>query len=79
MLTQVDEIDKGRHLEARPIEFMEMITRCADESSLPPNACPKGEANEGEDEESDRDTMPLAQRQAQPLSVKIENAIHLLF
>lgn len=77
MLTQVDEIEKSRHLEARPIEFMEMITRLADASSLPPGASP--EAQKADDDASEREVMPLAARQAQPLHEKIENAINLLF
>jgi hypothetical protein len=36
MFTQVDEINKGRHLRAVTIEFLEMVARAADEASFAP-------------------------------------------
>ena len=53
MFTQVDELEKARHLRATPLEFMEMFVRCCDEASLPP---PAFEDSDGEEIAS---TMPL--------------------
>ena len=69
MITQVDEIEKERHLNAQPLEFMEMFCRLANEASFPP---PPKKNEDGEMIESD---MSFSERQAQPLSVKIENCL----
>lgn len=53
MLVRVDELNKSQHLEASVIEFMEMIARCAHESSFPPQLPP------GEDGMPQESTMTL--------------------
>ena len=72
MLTQVDELNKSRHLEGKVVEFMEMITRLCNQSSLPPLT--KEQLAEG----NMSTTMSLAQRENQSLQTKIENAIPVL-
>lgn len=54
------------------VEFMEMITRLCNQSSLPPLT--KEQIAEG----NMSTTMSLAQRENQSLSTKIENAIPVL-
>jgi hypothetical protein len=61
MLTQVDELNKSRHLEGKVVEFMEMITRLCNQSSLPPLT--KEQLAEG----NMSTTMSLAQRENQSL------------
>ena len=57
MITRVDELNSERHLNAQPLEFMEMFCRLANEASFPPP--PKKNAD-GEMIESD---MSLSERQ----------------
>jgi len=72
IFTQVDEIEKRRHLEATPLEFMEMIVRVCDDSSWPPYM---GLDEDGVEIPSE---MSEKKRIAQPLDKKIENAIRIL-
>ena len=73
MLTQINEVDKGRHLEATPLEFMEMMCRCAEEGCYPPP--PK----QGEDGEMIESNMSQAERQKQHLAYKIENMLPYIY
>lgn len=51
MFTQVDEINKGRHLRASALEFYEMVCRVAGEASFPPQSMQSKEINVEEGEE----------------------------
>ena len=68
MMTQIDEINKSRHLEGTFLEFLEMICRLADLASCPPVP------GEG----LDYNELTLSERREQRLSVKIENCIPIL-
>lgn len=72
MMTQVDEIEKGRHCEASTIEFMEMVCRAAEEASFPP---PPTQDDNGEWVESD---MNERLKKSQPLHVKLMNMLPTL-
>ena len=56
MITQTDELTKQRHLNAEPLEFMEMFCRAANLASFPP---PPTKNADGEIEESE---MTFAER-----------------
>eukprot|EP00831_Metopus_contortus_P064253 TRINITY_DN57527_c0_g1_i1.p2 TRINITY_DN57527_c0_g1~~TRINITY_DN57527_c0_g1_i1.p2 ORF type:complete len:139 (-),score=28.34 TRINITY_DN57527_c0_g1_i1:190-606(-) len=62
MMTQVDEINKDRHMKMERVEFYEAIARCAEILSLPPpDAVPED--------------WPEKKRSAQDLFVKMDNMI----
>jgi len=48
MMTQVDELEKDRHLKANFVEFLEAFARAAERISMSP---PKDEDNEENEEE----------------------------
>ena len=69
MLTQVDEIDKSRHIDGTLLEFMEMICRaCAQASFAPPPV-------ENDEDSYDEVHMSLTEREQQPLHEKLLNAM----
>ena len=69
MMTQVDEVNKGRHCQATLLEFTEMFCRCAQDASFPPP--PK----KNEDGELVASSMGLEDRKKQPLFIKIMNCL----
>jgi len=72
MLTQVDEINKSRHLEANLTEFMEMLVRCAKVAAFPPTFKADAAGNFMES------SMTMKERNNQTLTIKIENMILVL-
>ena len=72
MFTQIDELNKDRHLKASFTEFLEALVRVIDKASLEPV---KGD-NESID--SDAPKMSNQERKEQPLHIKIENTIPYL-
>ena len=65
MSLRIDELTDTRHLEMTFVEFLEALARACDKASLPPFGTPP-------------DSMSVEQMQAQPLYLKIENAMMML-
>jgi hypothetical protein len=61
----VNEIETDKHCDANYLEFLEAWSRLCDEASAGI-------------EDSDSEEMPIDQRLAQPLHVKIENTISMV-
>lgn len=69
MMSQVDEINKGRHCQATLLEFTEMFCRCAMDASFGPPA------KKNEEGELVPVLMSVDDRKKQPLFIKIINCL----